>query len=85
MLTREEVERRLEEKVEGTKRLVATGREREALQTAQSLYAELDAKDAEIERLREQLDAMNLRNMRLDAAPEGRESVMTDVEAPDAE
>ena len=42
MLTREEVERRLEEKVEGTKRLVATGREREALQTALAAMDERD-------------------------------------------
>jgi len=41
-LTREEVEQRLEEKVEGTKRLVATGREREALQTALAVMDERD-------------------------------------------
>jgi len=41
-LTREEVEQRLEEKVEGTKRLVATGRERDALQTALAVMDERD-------------------------------------------
>ena len=50
MLSREEVGQRLE-----SPRGKATRQwEREALQTAKALYAELDAKDAEIERLEQQ-------------------------------
>lgn len=37
MLSRAEIDRRLTEKVPGTERRVATGREREALETAQKL------------------------------------------------
>ena len=43
MLTKAEIDRRLTEKVPGTERRVATGREREALETARQLGEWIEA------------------------------------------